>query len=219
VVITIWVAYAVAAVAACGIFIVVGWRSRTSPGDGSPQAGYRVAADPLWSEAELDLSEARPRADAGAAIRLALKRLAPAMAAQSIRVEVAAASGLMVRMRGAALADLLEEMLVATIHAAPAGRILLSAKVHGEGICISITDDVPGADPDVRRAGIRVLMERVAMRGGALDVDVRPAEGTTMTLRLAAAGEDQDQDQDQASTEPAKGKTPPLVRFSFDTTR
>jgi hypothetical protein len=45
---------------------------------------------------------------------------------------------------------------------------------------------MPGADAAVRRAGVRGLMERVAMRGGALDVDVRPAEGTTMTLRLPA---------------------------------
>ncbi len=46
---------------------------------------------------------------------------------------------------------------------------------------------MPNADPDVRRAGVRSLTERIASRGGSLDVDVRPYEGTTITLRLAAA--------------------------------
>jgi hypothetical protein len=60
-------------------------------------------------------------------------------------------------------------------------------------------------------------MERVAMRGGALDVDVRPAEGTTMTLRLGAVSEDR---QDRALPESAKETTPPLIPIvSFDMTR
>jgi signal transduction histidine kinase len=72
------------------------------------------------------------------------------------------------------------------VHAAPASHILLTVARRGDHIDIAITDDMPGADADMRRAGVRSLMERVALRGGALDVDVRPAEGTTMTLRLAA---------------------------------
>ncbi len=93
-------------------------------------------------------------------------------------------------MRGATLADLLEEMLSAVIHAAPASRILLTVVEYGEYVAISATDDIPNADVDVRRAGVRGLMERVALRGGQLDVTARPNEGTTVTLRLGAAAED-----------------------------
>ena len=46
---------------------------------------------------------------------------------------------------------------------------------------------MPGADPAMRQAMLRSQMERAALRGGTLDVEVRPAEGTTITLRLAAA--------------------------------
>lgn len=128
-----------------------------------------------------------PQADAGAMVRLALKRLAPVLASQSVQAEVAAPQGLMVRMRGAALADLLEDLLAAAIHSAPASRILLTATAHGDHVEIAVVDDMPGTDPAMRMGRVRGLMERVAMRGGALDVDVRPAEGTTMTLRLSAA--------------------------------
>jgi hypothetical protein len=216
-VITIWITYIAAAVAASCVFIVAGRRSKHAHHHASARSMHGMPVDPLWGESEIDLSETKSQADASAALRLALKRLAPVMASQSIQAEVAAPAGLMVRMRGAALADLLEEMLSAAIRAAPASRILLTAAPQGERVCICITDDIPNADPNFRRAGVRGLMERVAMRGGALDVDVRPAEGTTMTLRLGAVSEDR---QDRALPEPAKGTTPPLIPIvSFDMTR
>jgi hypothetical protein len=187
-VITIWLAYFVVAAVASGVFLVAGWRSRHAYNAG--RLAHELPRDPLWDEPEADLSESPVEADAGTALRLALKRLGPVMANRSIQAEVAAAFGLRVRMRGAALADLLEEMLSAAIHAAPASRVLLAAVTQGDRVVISITDDMPNADADVRRACVRGLMERVALRGGSLDVDVRPKEGTTMTLRLAAAREE-----------------------------
>ena len=95
--------------------------------------------------------------------------------------------------------------------------MLLTASAQGDRVCISVTDDIPNADPAVRRAGMRGLMERVALRGGALDVDVRPAEGTTMTLRLSGVGEDR---QDVSLAEPVKGAVHPLIPVvSCDMTR
>ncbi len=133
------------------------------------------------------MSEADPQADAGAVLRLALKRLRPIMASQSIQAEIATSPGLLVGMRAAALGELVEEMLAAVIHSAPLSRILLTAAAHGERVLVSVADDVPGADPEVRRAGVRGLMERVAARGGRLDVDVNPDEGTTTILTLSRA--------------------------------
>lgn len=208
--ITIWVAYVVVAAVASGVFLVAGWRSKQAHEYTAARVGHGLPHDFLWDESESDLSDSPVHADAGAALRLALKRLGPVMANRSVQAEVAAAFGLRVRMRGAVLADLLEEMLGATIHAAPASRVLLTAVSQGERVVIAITDDMPNADAEIRRAGVRGLMERVALRGGALDVVVRPKEGTTMTLRLAAAMEDSADQAREVPADFAKAATPPF---------
>jgi hypothetical protein len=208
IVITIWMTYFVGAAAASAVFLVAGWRSKQVQGFTSARSGRALPYDPLWNEADTDPFELTHQADAGAALRLALKRLAPVMANRSVQADVAASFGLLVRMRAAALADLLEEMLAAVVHAAPASRILLTAGAQGGSIAICITDDVPNADPHIRRAGVRGLMERVAMRGGALDVHVRPDEGTTMTLRLSSVADEANEDRPAT----ASGKA---ARFPF----
>jgi hypothetical protein len=203
---TIWITYFLAALAASGIFIAAGWRSKQAVGLGSAYGGNVLPVDPLWEEAEIDLASSHPQTDIAAAMRLALKRLAPVMANHAMHADVAAPSGLIVRMRGAALADLLEDFVAAAIHAAPASRLLLTAAANGDRTYVSVTDDVPGADPAVRAGSVRSLTERVALRGGALDIDVRPAEGTTMTLRLSAVTK-----KDHALPEPAKGPATALI--------
>ena len=65
--------------------------------------------------------------------------------------------------------------------------MLLTAARYGERVYVGVTDDMPGADTALRESSARGVMERAALRGGALEVAVRPCEGTTMTLRLAAA--------------------------------
>ena len=200
--IAIWMIYFLAAAVASVVFLVAGWQSKQARGFSPVRADRVLPDDPLWQEAEVDLSETKLQADAGAALRLALKRLAPLMANLSVQADVAASIGLMVRMRGAALSDLLEEMLTVVVHAAPVSQILLTAAADGANISISMSDDIPNANQDVRRASVRGLMQRVASRGGALDVDVQPGEGTTMTLRLSSVCEDRE---DRASLEPMNG--------------
>jgi hypothetical protein len=209
-VITIWIAYLLAAAVASGIFLLAGWRSKQAHSYTAARTSYGLPHDPLWDEAEKDPIESTLHADAAAALRLALKRLAPVMAARFVQAEVAAGFGLRVRMRGAALADLLEEMLGTVIHAAPASRILLTVVEQSGQVAISMTDDIPNADIDVRRAGVRGLTERVALRGGHLDVTARPDEGTTMTLRLGGAA-DEDREGDQALLQPTTGPTAPFI--------
>ena len=174
-----------------------------------PCATGTIPDDPLWGDSAIDPGPSDVTADVGASIRLALKRMAPVMAAQSVKVDVAASSGLLGRMRGAVLADLVEELLTAAIHGAPGSRLLLTAAPHGDRIHVGITDDAPGADHAARAAGVRGLMERVALRGGSLTIDVRPAEGTTMTMRFAAAN---DAWQDRASEQPNEGLPEPASR-------
>ena len=119
-------------------------------------------------------------------MRLALKRLTPVLWNHSVQAEIAAPFGLLVRLRSSALTDLLEDLLGAAIQSAPASRLLFTATRQGDGIYVGITDDMPSADITVRMESVRSLKQRVAMRGGALHVDVRPNEGATLTLRLPA---------------------------------
>jgi hypothetical protein len=217
IVITIWVAYLMAAAVASGIFLMAGWRSKQAHGYIAARAVHGLPYDPLWDESEKDPVESTLHADAAAALRIALKRVAPVMATRFVQADVAAGFGLRVRMGGAALADLLEDMLGALIHAAPASRILLTVAEHGGHVDIAMTDDIPNADVDVRRAGVRGLMERVALRGGFLEVTARPDEGTTMTLRLGAAPEAQE---GWALHESAKGPSVPFIpAISFGMSR
>jgi hypothetical protein len=208
---TVWITYFLGALAASGVFVVAGWRSKQTFGLAGTDGRNALPVDPLWGEAEIDLNSPNSQTDIAAALRLALKRLAPVMANRAVHAEVAAPTGLLVRMRGAALADLLEDLVAAAIHAAPASRLLLTAAAYGDRIYVGVTDDVPGADPAVRAGSARSLMERIAMRGGALDIDVRPNEGTTMTLRLSAVGEDWQSKRDRTPPEPAKGPSAPLI--------
>jgi hypothetical protein len=182
--------YFLAALAASGIFVAAGWRSKQTRGVAAAPRWQGMPIDPLWGEEDVgQLNNADTNADVNASIRLVLKRLAPVMASQAVQADIASPSGLHVRMKSAMLTDILEELLAAAIHAAPASRLLMTATSHGDRVHISITDDMPSADPAVRQGRIRGVIERVAMRGGSLDVNVRPSEGTTMTLRLAAVTE------------------------------
>jgi hypothetical protein len=191
--------YFLAAMAASGMVIAAGWRSRYARRFAAMQDRQGMPADPLWGDPEIDIGASEARVDVAGAIRLAVKRLAPVMQDRLVKVDVAAPSGLLGRMRGAVLADILEELLTVAIHGAQAGRLLLTAAMHGDRIYIGITDDVPETDPAVRAARIRGVMERVALRGGFLDIDVHPAEGTTMTLRLAAVTDERPEAKDRAS--------------------
>lgn len=204
--------YFLAAVAASGIFVAAGWRSKHSRNMAGVHGRHGLPFDPLWGDADTAASEAH--ADVDTAIRLVLERLAPMMASRSVQADIASPSGLLVCMRSAALADLLEELLAAAIHGAPASRLLLTAEAFGDRVNVNVTDDMPGADLALRQGSVRGLTERVAMRGGALDVNVCPAEGTTMTLRLAAATTERPDAKDRPQPEPGTQLPNPIDGFS-----
>jgi nitrate/nitrite-specific signal transduction histidine kinase len=168
--------------------MVAGRRSQQAHGF-TAHIWYQNPTDSQSWQAESEFAEGRPQADAGTALRIALRRLTPLMASRRVQTDIAAPFGLLVQMRASALADLLEEMLSAAILAAPASRLLLTAAGNGGRVAICVTDDMPNADAALRRATVRGLMDRVASRGATLDIDVRPAEGTTMTLHLDGVAE------------------------------
>jgi len=187
-VITIGMTYVVAVMVASGIFIAAGRRNKQVSALASAPGTDRFPADPLWDQPEIDLSAPHPPADVGAAMRVALKRLLPILRNRAVQAEIALSPGLMVPMQGAAVTDLLEDLLSNAIQSAPASRMLVTAGRQNGGVYVGITDDMPAADLTVRTDCVRGLKQRAAMLGGTLQVDVRPREGATVTLWLPAVG-------------------------------
>ncbi|MFL5288941.1 MAG: ATP-binding protein [Rhodopila sp.] len=184
--------YLIAASAASILFIAASRRGRQPASAASPvlPPDPRWAAGPHVAAADPAASGFAAQGDVAGAASIALARLGPMIASQSIRVDVAIRPGLRVRMRGHALTDMLEELLAIALRAAPASQLLLTAVPRGDQVDISVTDDMPVADAALRQGQMRSLAEQVAARGEALTVSVRSGEGTTMTLRLAGCSAD-----------------------------
>jgi hypothetical protein len=175
-----------AAAAASVLFVAAGLRSRVT------FAGSAFAApDAPTRQRNNDYAFAGgdPAEDVATAVYVALARLAPLVSRQAIKIDLALRPRLKAGMPAGMLADTIEDLLAAAINAAPASQLLVTAARHGDRIDISVTDDIPNGDQAIRLGRVRHLTERVALRGDALIVDVRPRDGTTMTLRLARVAE------------------------------
>lgn len=177
--ITVCLAYAIAAAAASALLAFGEWRHLLGLGRATRPRGAR----PRDGGPGVNAHAAVP-GDVAAAVRVALGRIAPLMTRAFVRMEMAVPPGLVARMRDATLCDMIEEVLTAAIHAAPTSRLLLTACAQGDHIEIGVTDDLPNADQAYRLAQIRTLHERVALRGGTLHVTARATEGTTIAIRL-----------------------------------
>ncbi len=180
--------YLIATAAAFVLFFAAGWRGRQTAGVPAPilrpRFGMHVILPDGISDPGLD---GHARDDVSTTVYLALARLASVIARQSVKIDVAVRPGLRVRMRSPLLADVLEELVTLAVQAAPASQVLLTAVEDGDHVDIGITDDMPGGDAANRLGRIATLIERLRLRGDSLKVDVRPNEGTTMTLRLAGS--------------------------------
>ena len=175
--ITVWMAYAVAAAATSAMFAVVGYRRRDSGRHVHGIPGQRF--------------ESGMRSAAGGqvidAIRLALKRVGPLMFQHDVRADVAVLPGLVALIKGSILTDVVEDMLTVAVRGAPACRLLLTAVAQGDHVEITVTDDLPNADQAYRLGQVRGLHERVALLGGTLHVTAHPTNGTAIAVRLAAS--------------------------------
>jgi len=184
-VVTILMAYGAVAATAPLLFIAAGWRSRAIRARLNTENHQVPVLSGLYDAPGASHDQAL--GDVAEATHGALKRLSPMLAEHDVHLDVAIRPGLVARMRGPLLADMLEDLLTLGIRGCPGGMLLLTASVRGDRIYISLSDDKPGEDLATRQADARGLAERVALRGGALDLVVRPNDGTITTLRLAAA--------------------------------
>ncbi|QKE65597.1 transporter substrate-binding domain-containing protein [Aquipseudomonas campi] len=82
----------------------------------------------------------------------------------------------------------LQEALTNVLRHAQAHTVAVRLSVEGDQLCLSVSDDGRGFDPQAARAqsfGLVGMRERVLMLGGTLQIDSQPGEGVTLSVRVA----------------------------------
>jgi signal transduction histidine kinase len=83
-----------------------------------------------------------------------------------------------------------QEALLNVVKHADVDDAVVSLRVEEDAVLAQVRDEGPGFDPTAvrpdrgRHVGLGLLRERARLSGGALEVDSRRGEGTTLTLRL-----------------------------------
>ena len=70
---------------------------------------------------------------------------------------------------------------------AQAHTVEIALEVQGGELCLRVSDDGRGFDPQAQRAqsfGLVGMQERMLMLGGQLQIDSQPGEGTTLCARI-----------------------------------
>jgi hypothetical protein len=70
---------------------------------------------------------------------------------------------------------------------APSGRVLVCAARHEGGLQVSVLDSGNGRDPSVQRVRLRDTEGQIALRGGTLEAETYPGEGTKLVVRWPEA--------------------------------
>src|SRR5690349_20347363 len=110
--------YLIAASAASILFTAASWRGRQQPASApspAPRPDPGLPASPRFAVADPAASGFAMQGDVAGAVSIALARLGPMIASQSIKVDVAIRPNLRVRMRGHTLTDMLEELLAVAL--------------------------------------------------------------------------------------------------------
>jgi hypothetical protein len=196
------------AILVCGIFLAAGRRQgRPVNQEAGGAIGYRI---------RLGQSATRSRHrsnifDVDAELHDIVAWVRPLAARQFVRFDIATQPDLLIRADAAVVRDVLADMIAAAIDSAVGGSVLLTAMRLGTRIHISISDDSPAPIRGRREADLRPAMQKIALRGGSLEVDLRAGEGTITTLRLpAAVRPDAQSDAQVANASPAPRRSDAL---------
>jgi signal transduction histidine kinase len=144
--------------------------------------------------------------DLGALVEDVAGRARPLAEARGIRLEATAAGAGTATVDPAQLRQALDNVVRNAVEATPAGGVVsLAAHREGRGHAIDVRDTGRGIEPDHlprifdlyfttkpegTGVGLAVTQQIVAAHGGTIEVDTRPGEGTTMTVRLPAGADD-----------------------------
>ena len=176
-----WAApWALYALAASAVVLAAGWTRRREimqrQGGSAIRSGIALAPASLGSETVDVLAEAAS----------VMQRCESLAAERFVALEVAVQPGLTVGANMRALQDILTEIVRQAIEHSPCGRVLLGAAHVGGRVQIAVCDDAGNADRALRASQLRQAQRWAALQGATLDIDVRPGQGTTTTLRLPA---------------------------------
>jgi signal transduction histidine kinase len=130
--------------------------------------------------------------------------LSPRAESRGIGLTVESAAGIAAARRDdlrRVLTNLIEN---AVVHNRPGGEVRVASEVQGDELRISVSDDGPGIDPDLRdtifqrfhRAGhgdgtglgLAIVRELTERMGGAVEVETPERGGARFVVRLPAAG-------------------------------
>jgi hypothetical protein len=160
---------------AFGLIGVAAWRNlrlwRPAPATAASEAAARL---PLGNGLLL----------VAQAARAAFARVRPEARQRLVRLEMAVPDDLLVRLDAEAFDRILSTLLVAAIRAAPAGRVLLTARRLGGRVEVAVAGDGGTADRDSLVADLRPADELLALHGGTLEVQCIAGAGAIFVARL-----------------------------------
>lgn len=122
--------------------------------------------------------------DLEAALRDAMVAVEAVARSHWVRMTLAAGAAMTVPVNPNALRIALRDTMLTAIHAAPGGQVLATAAMFGSQLYVRITDDGAGSDQQVREISMRPTELSIAQLGGSIEVEARPARGTSVTIRL-----------------------------------
>ena len=123
----------------------------------------------------------------GAEIRHVLARLAPLARDHGVTFTFALGPQLITWAEPVAFRRALSGLLEHAISRTPNGSVLVSAGQQAGRMRVSVSDDGPLGDESGARTALRSVSEFLASQGGSLEIDNRPGEGMTVTMRLPTA--------------------------------
>ncbi|MGH7211466.1 MAG: hypothetical protein ACREF1_08405 [Acetobacteraceae bacterium] len=118
------------------------------------------------------------------AARAAFARVQPEARQRLVRLEMAVPDDLLVRLDAEAFDRILSTLLLTAIRAAPAGRVLLTARRLGGRVEVAVAGDGGAADRDSLVADLRPADELLALHGGTLEVQCIANAGAIFVARL-----------------------------------
>lgn len=162
---------------AFGLIGVAAWRNlrlwRAAPA--APEVASEAAAPVRLGNGLLAVA---PAASA------ALARVRPEARQRLVRLEMAVSDDVLVRLDAEAFDRILATLLLTAIRAAPAGRVLLTARRHGARVEVAVAGDGGAANRDSLTADLRPADELLALHGGTLEVQCIPDAGAIFVARL-----------------------------------
>jgi hypothetical protein len=168
---------ALLAVCVSAIFLVTGWKRRRNwlePRDGQAGATRFEPAPPSRMKS----------ADLAAVVAGVLHRLKPSADERFVALEMAVRPDLVPDVSRPVLQEMLDEIVERAIEASLCGRVLVSAANVGGRVHTSISDDGCDADRAARASWLRQAQQVAALHDVTMDIDARPGQGSTVTLRF-----------------------------------